>query len=111
MGFLRKLWEGLFGSSKGEIRDPDGIYFYVRCARCGSPIRVRVDKRHDLMRDYDTGELTVNKEIMDGSCFSLIYASVRFDAAYRIVDKEITGGEFITWEQYQALAETQAQSE
>jgi len=104
MGFLKKLGELLFGSPNAEPRDPDGIYLYVKCAKCGAPIRIRANRHHDLLQDYDTGEYMLNKEIMDGSCFSLIYASVRFDAAYRIISQELRGGEFIDWETYQKLA-------
>jgi hypothetical protein len=107
MGVLKKLGELLFGSPQAEVRDADGIYLYVKCAKCGAPIRIRADRRNDLLRDFDTGEFTLNKEIMDGKCFSLIYASVRFDATYRIVDKEVRGGEFIDWETYQKLAAPQ----
>ncbi|MGC9469719.1 MAG: hypothetical protein ACP5HS_14075 [Anaerolineae bacterium] len=103
MGFLKKIVEGLFGSGEGEVRDPDGIYLYVKCSRCGAPIRVRADKRHDLQRDYDSNEYVLRKEIMDGTCFSLIQATVRFDQTFRIVDREIEGGEFITYEEYRAL--------
>ena len=103
MGFLKKIVDAIFGSSEGEVRDSEGIYFYVKCARCGTPIRVRADKRHDLQRDYDTGEYVLRKEIMDGTCFSLMQATIRFDPAYRIVDREIEGGEFITWEEYKKL--------
>jgi len=106
MSFLKKIRDSLFGSSDGEIKDPNGIYLYVKCSRCGAPVRVRVDKYHDLQRDFDTGGFVLNKEIMDGSCFSLMYATVHFDAARRIVGQDIQGGEFITWEQYQALTKT-----
>jgi hypothetical protein len=103
MGFFKKIKDAIFGSPEGEIRDPDGIYFYVKCGKCGSPVRVRADKYHDLVRDYDTGEFTWNKEIMDGSCFSLIHATVRFDASRRVIEKEIEGGEFISYEEYKEL--------
>lgn len=104
MGFFKRIKDAIFGSAEGEIRDPDGIYLYIKCSRCGAPVRIRADKRHDLQRDYDTGEFVLNKEIMDGTCFNLIYATVRFSPSYQIVDQEIQGGEFITWEEYQALA-------
>jgi len=103
MNLLKKISELLFGNRNGELKDPHGIYFYVKCATCGAPVRIRADKRHDLMRDYDSGDLVWNKEIMDGACFQLIHATVHFNPAYRIIEKEITGGEFITWEEYQNL--------
>jgi hypothetical protein len=109
MGFFKKLAEAIFGTANGEIRDPDGIYLYVKCARCGAPVRIRVDKRHDLQRDYDTNELVLHKEIMDGTCFNLMQATVRFTPAYQIKDQQLEGGEFISWETYRDLTAPPAQ--
>ncbi len=108
MGFLDKLRKLFVGSADGQLRDPDGIYFYVKCKKCGAPVRIRADKHHDLHRDYERGGYTLRKEIMDGACFSLIYATLHFDEVYRIVEQEIEGGTFITWEEYQALAQPTA---
>jgi hypothetical protein len=103
MGFLRKLKDALLGSGSTGSGDPDGIYLYVKCDKCQSTLRIRVDKRHDLQRDYDTGEYVLNKEMMDSSCFNLMQATIRFDSSYHIVDQEIEGGEFITEEAYRAV--------
>lgn len=102
MGFLKKLFEGIFGG-EGQIRDRDGIYIYVQCDKCGAPVRVRADKHHDLQRDLEHGGYVLRKEIMDGTCFQLMYATLHFDAAYNVVDREIEGGEFITHEEYQEM--------
>ncbi len=104
MTIFKKVKRWLLGDEHGEIRDPDGIYFYVKCATCGAPVRVRADRRHDLTPDFEHGGYIWRKEIMDGSCFKLMYATVRFDEAQRVISQEIEGGEFITWEEYQALA-------
>ena len=47
-----KWLERLRGSVSGEghPRDPDGIYFHVRCARCGVKLQVRAARRCDLKR-------------------------------------------------------------
>src|SRR5512145_477462 len=100
MSFLKKIAERILGSSTGELKDPDGIYLYIQCAHCGSPIRVRADKKYDLQQDYESGALTLHKEIMDGKCFRLIYATLQFDAAYHIVNQAIEGGKLISWEEY-----------
>jgi hypothetical protein len=107
MGFFKKIWDAIFGSSEGGIRDREGIYFYVKCGKCGAPVRVRADKYHDLVRDYDTGEFEWNKGIMDGTCFNLMHASVRFDPSRRVIEKEIEGGEFIDYEEYQELVSSE----
>ncbi len=103
MSFFKKLVKSVRGSAEKVARDPHGIYLHVRCTRCGAPLRVRADRRHDLQRDYDTGTYILHKEMMDGVCFSLIHATLRLDARHHIVDREITGGEFITADVYQAL--------
>ena len=104
MSIARKIRDALFGSEATEIRDPAGIYIYARCNRCGAPVRVRVDKAHDLQRDHETGEFTLHKEIMDGTCFALMQADLRFSSRYAIIAGEITGGKLISWDEYRALA-------
>jgi hypothetical protein len=98
MKFLERL-RGLVGG-EGRPRDPDGIYLYVRCDRCGQKLQVRADRRFDLMPDLDEGGYVLRKEMMDGTCFSLMYATVRFDGDKRVVSREIEGGEFITEEEF-----------
>ena len=98
MKLLKRL-RGLVGG-EGRPRDPDGIYFYVRCGRCGQKIKVRADRRFDLVRDLDEGGYVLHKEMMDGTCFSLMYATVRFDDDKRIISQEVEGGEFISEEEF-----------
>ncbi|MGC9397813.1 MAG: hypothetical protein ACP5HM_01610 [Anaerolineae bacterium] len=89
------------GSGRG---DATGIYFYVQCARCGTPVKIRVDRHYDLRRDFEQGGYILHKEVMDGTCFQLFHFKVRFDEGYHIVEREIEGGAFITEDEYQALA-------
>jgi len=100
MSFLSKL----LGTKEQEQQgDPDGIYFYVQCDNCGEKLRIRADKRHDLMRDYESGELTWNKEIMDARCFRIMYAQVTLDKKYRVQSQTIEGqGHFIIKEEFLA---------
>lgn len=111
MGFLKKIKAAIFGAADGEIKDKEGIYFYVKCSKCGSPVRVRVNKLHDLHRNEDYGGFVLRKEIMDGSCFRLMYATVRFDHNRKIIEQEIEGGEFIDWETYRALTQPRDEPE
>ncbi len=99
MGILKRL----FGARDQSGKDPDGIYFYVQCDHCGEKLRLRADKKYDLVRDYETGELTWKKEIMDGRCFRIMYAHVVLDPYFRIQSQEIEGqGRFITEEEYRS---------
>jgi len=97
---LRQRIANLFSVQKGA--GDDAIYLYVRCANCGARLRVRVDRQHDLSYDYEREEgYVLRKEMMDSRCFRLMYATLRFDRNYRVVSREITGGEFITQEEYE----------
>jgi hypothetical protein len=101
---IRNLFAGL-----GQA-DSTGIYFYVKCGKCGTPVKIRVDRRHDLLRDYERGGYVLHKEVMDGTCFQLFNFTVHFDDRYRIVDREIEGGEFITEDEYHSLTKPSADS-
>jgi hypothetical protein len=99
VGILKKLFQG----GKKDSGDPDGIYFYVQCDNCGEKLRLRADKRHDLLRDFETGQLQWNKEVMDGRCFRIMYAHVVLDSSYRVQSPEIKGdGHFISEEEFLA---------
>ncbi|MCU0521970.1 MAG: hypothetical protein MUF84_14925 [Anaerolineae bacterium] len=108
MSIVAKIRDALFGSASAEIRDPTGIYVYVRCDRCGAPVRVRIDRVYDLQHDHETGEFVVHKEIMDGTCFALMQAHIRLSPRYAIISGEVTGGKLISWKEYNALAKRSA---
>jgi hypothetical protein len=102
-----KIRELFTGSSEG---DSEGMYFHVKCGKCGTPLRIRVDKRHDLRRDFDQGGYVVDKDLMDSTCFRLFHFTIRFDDNHRIVERDIEGGEFITEEAYRSLTESSTES-
>lgn len=97
MNFLKKLFGG--GEPQKYV-DHDGIYFYVRAKRCNAVVKVRADKKHDL--NSVDGGYEWHKTIVDSKCFSRMQAIVQFDGNYKIVHQEITDGEFITAEEYEA---------
>jgi hypothetical protein len=45
----------------------------------------------------------LRKEMMDGKCFRLMYATIRFDARRREIERAIEGGAFISREEYERL--------
>jgi hypothetical protein len=102
MDFLRRLFGG-----GAERTSDNALMLYVRCSRCGAPLRVRVDLRNELYPEYgdmETSGFVLRKEMMDSKCFRLMYATVRFDARRREVEREIEGGAFITREEYERLS-------
>lgn len=103
MGFLKKLFGGDAKESRpiGTPSDPQGVYFYVQCDRCGAPVRLRADKQHDLINEGDG--YTWHKTIVDNRCFRPMLTIVHLNAAYEMVSHEISGGRYITRDEYEAL--------
>ncbi|MBI3972329.1 MAG: hypothetical protein HY332_13700 [Chloroflexi bacterium] len=105
MSIFKKLFGGLLGGG-GRPAD-DAIWLYVRCAACGETIRVRVSPLNDLSpefegeRDYPTGYI-VRKEIVGQNCFRRIHVEMTFDARRQPLSQDITGGTFITREEYES---------
>ncbi len=102
--------------------DRRSYWVYARCQRCGEVISSRVDLFNDLSRDFDAGHYTVNKVLVGSGgnrCFQRIDITLVFDAKKRLVDRSITGGEFLHPEQVgaakaayeQAIAEAKARAE
>ena len=95
MSFLKRLFGG------GEPHDPDAIWLYVRCDFCGQKLKIRIDRRFDLRRDYEQGGFRLDKEVMDGTCFSLMMARLRFNSGYKVTAQELEGGTILTRDEYE----------
>ena len=108
MGFLKKL---LGGNNDGDRQekvnaDPQGVYFYVLCERCGTPVRVRADKQYDLIDE--AGGYIWHKTIVDNRCFRPMPTVVHLNSAYEMVSHEISGGRYISEQEYKALLDARA---
>ena len=107
MALLGKLLGGLFGKGQSETSD-GGMYYYVRCKKCGEKIRVRI-ARWDLCEDFE-GEgdavsgYTCSKDVVGQKCFRTIHLSLKFDRNRREVSRSCSGGEFITREELETAA-------
>ncbi len=101
MGFLKKL----FGGEKAPAKyvDKRGIYFYVRCDNCGTITRVRADKEYDLTRDGN--DFIWHKTIVDNRCFRPMATVIHLDGSYQPTSKEISGGSFVSEEDYDSFLE------
>jgi hypothetical protein len=105
MGFIKQLTD-FFSRDK----DPDAHREYVRCSRCGEKIAVRVDLGGELTPQFGEGEgaYYVRKGIVGSGktrCFQTIEIELYFDTTKRRVSRYITGGEFITKEEFDARDE------
>ena len=90
MGFLSKLL--------GKPIEDSALWLYVRCNKCGARARVRVSLANDLSMEEDG--YILRKEIMDNRCFHLMHAELRFDERRRVISRKLTGGEFISAEEW-----------
>ena len=107
MGFLKKLFGGYKDGSDrpgGATADLQGVYFYVQCDHCGAPVRLRADKQYDLINDGNG--YTWHKTIVDNRCFRPMPTVVHLNAAYEMVSHEISGGHYITQNEYERLLAT-----
>ena len=102
MGFLKKLFGGQ-GPKKAYV-DTQGVYFYVVCDNCGAKVKLRADKQHDL-NQTDSGYVW-HKTVVDNRCFRRLQAIVYLDNQYQMTNYELSGGHFISQEEYEAVPET-----
>ena len=105
MAFIKQLVDFFKRDS-----DPNTHREYVRCSRCGEKIAVRVNLGNELTPQYGEGEgaYHVRKGIVGSGktrCFQPIEVELYFDATHRRVSRYITGGEFITKEEFDAAEE------
>lgn len=105
MGFVKQLVDFF-----SRDQDPNAHREYVRCSRCGERIAVRVDLGGELTPQFGEGEgaYYVRKGIVGSGktrCFQTIEVELYFDATKRLVSRYITGGEFITREEFDAAEE------
>jgi len=83
------------------------LWIYVVCGRCGEAIRVRVDRRYDLVSEMrDPGEsgpaYTLHKDIVGVRCFQRIAVDLAFDHRLQMTERHISGGRWLTEEEYRA---------
>lgn len=72
----------------------------VRCQRCGEVIAGRVNLANELSEDYSAetqAPIYVCRKLLSGRqrCFQQIEVVLTFDAQRRLIDKHITGGQFV----------------
>lgn len=98
MGFLDGLKSLFAGGSGGD----GGYYIYARCRRCGEALRTRVNLRNDLSADESGGYVLHKTLVGGGRCFERIEVTLTFGGSRQVTNREISGGEFITAEDYAA---------
>ena len=92
MNPLKKIFSAPSGS---------GLNFYsfaVKCDRCGEVIEGRVNLNNDLSVEYEGARSVyfVRKVLMgNGLCFQQIEVELKFDSPRKLLEKHVTGGQFV----------------
>ncbi|MGD8843800.1 MAG: hypothetical protein PVJ83_10035, partial [Gammaproteobacteria bacterium] len=99
MDLLKKIGS-LF--SGGDRQRTPVHWVYVRCNRCGEKIAARINLYNDLSLDYVDGKrLYYCRKVLVGQeklCFQRVEIHLKFDERRNPIDREISGGVFITEE-------------
>ena len=103
MNIFRKIVAAFSPLSKPQ----DEVYpIYVRSYRCQEYLSTRIFLNRDLS-DKDEGGYIARKILVgDGRnrCFERVEVILHFDEQKKLVDREISGGEFVTAAAYEAAA-------
>ena len=80
---------------------------YVRCFRCKETLVVRVNLDNELTPQYGEGEgeFYVRKGILGSGknrCFQTVEVELYFNLEKQLISRNISGGEFITQEEFKA---------
>jgi hypothetical protein len=96
MNIFRKLFQ--------SFTPPPGLHgnyysFSVKCKRCGEVIHAQVNVYNDPSLEFDERgkPFFVCRKVLVGSagCFQQIEAIFKFDESRRVLERQITGGEFV----------------
>jgi hypothetical protein len=115
MGFLDSLKKMLGGGGPSAGDDSGAYVVYVRCRRCGEPLKGRIDLRNEPSMAEEGESWVVRKGLMgsgENRCFQTVDVTLTFDAGKKnVTDSEVVGGELITAEEYEALLNQAKQGE
>ncbi len=92
------LLQKLFGSSSPASPQKHQYTFTVKCLRCKEIIEGHVDLNNDLSVEYEEGGdvYYARKTLMgENRCFQRMEVELKFTPNRELLERHITGGEFI----------------
>ncbi len=103
MGF----WERVLNIiTRGQgVPDPMEYWVYVRCDKCGEPLKARVDLRSELSATFgekreDTTYFCRKVIVGSSGCYQPVEVTLTFDARRDLVRQEVSGGSFLSENEY-----------
>ena len=103
MSWLKNI-RSIFKSPKNDRN----YWIYVKCDHCGEALKSRVDMFSDLSIQYGEGKNDISyysRKVLVGSkrCYRPIEVEFTFDAKRNLVEKQISGGKFLSEDEYNAI--------
>lgn len=99
MALLKKI-RSFFGS----FETARNYWFYVKCDVCKEVLQGRVDLQNDLSLVYgeDNQPSYYCRKVLIGSsrCYRPIEVELNFDTNRKLIDRNISGGEFVSEDIY-----------
>jgi hypothetical protein len=94
------LFKRLSNLVKPRARTSPAQWVTVRCDRCGETLQARINLYNDLSVEYgekesDTTYVCRKQLVGEQGCFQRIEVTLTFDAKRLLIDREISGGQFI----------------
>jgi hypothetical protein len=85
--------------------DPNSLWIYVQCARCGESIRARIDLRNEPSLAEDDAGYVVRKGLSGSGanrCFQAIEVTLRLDSSRQhILESQVSGGRLISAHEFE----------
>ncbi|MEM7032921.1 MAG: hypothetical protein AAF629_25450 [Chloroflexota bacterium] len=101
MSIFKKI-SSIFSGGGGSNRNDYMVY--VQCRRCKEYLSTRLFLNRDLSEKDEGGYITQKTLVGTGAsrCFQRIEVTLHFDDRKNLIDQEITGGTFVSVEDYEA---------
>lgn len=109
MGLLDSI-KRLLGAAPSGASSDRGLYYFLRCDKCGEIIRFRVDPRWDLEEQFEESSdfptsYAASKDVVGQKCFRTIHATIEFDRGKREVSRSASGAQFVTAQEFEQTRE------
>ena len=98
------LFDRLKNVFSGGERD-SGLYFYVKLDRGGEIVQLRLEPQFELVPDYEQGGYFSHKTVVGPRTYRRAEATFRFDANRQLSGHDISGGELVSREEWQAQSQ------